>query len=221
MRPVQPGHAPREAVTYEKMRPALIERLGCYCSYCEFPVHHAPHAEHIIPKKRFPAWRDRWENLLVSCTWCNGHKGDERPAPGDVDEYLWPSRDNTALAFSYANIIPEVAGGLTPAQRTMAARLRGLVHLGLTGDARAKARAATSALARHYRSQMSSAPDPALLRETIVELAMARGFFSVWMDIFADDPLVRRMLVDAFAGTAQECFDPGTTAPVQRPNGRI
>jgi hypothetical protein len=63
MRPVTRGDAPQGAKTYEEMRPTLIdERLGRHCSYCEFPVKHVPHAEYVIPKDRFPAWRDRWDN---------------------------------------------------------------------------------------------------------------------------------------------------------------
>ncbi|MFT3764858.1 MAG: HNH endonuclease signature motif containing protein [Minicystis sp.] len=204
------------------MRDTLIkERLGPYCSYCEFPVHHTPHAEHIIPKDRFREWRDRWDNLLVSCSWCNSHKGKDRPSPETVDDYLWPTRDNTAAAFTYANAVPEVADGLTGELRKKAAMLRGLVKLGVTGDARATARAAALEVAQRYFSRMATSPDPELVRESIVELASTHGFFSVWMEVCAGNPLLRHRLIDQFRGTAQDCFDPTTTATVPRPGGRL
>ena len=221
MRPVTRGDAPPGATTYEEMRPALFDHLGRYCSYCEYPVKHVPHAEHVIPKARFPEWRDRWENLLVSCTYCNGHKGDARPEPAHVDDYLWPTRDNTARAFTYADIVPQIAAGLTRPVRDKAAMLRGMVRLGLPDDERANARAETFVLAQSFFSRMGSAPDAALLRETIIALALARGFFSIWMEVFATEALMRRALIDAFAGTAKDCFHPASTLPVPRPGGHV
>jgi hypothetical protein len=203
------------------MRPTLLARLGCYCSYCEYPVKHSPQAEHIVPKKRFPARRDRWDNLLVSCTYCNTHKGSRLPPPDRLDEYLWPDRDNTALAFTYSNVIPEIAHHVQGTVRNQAALLRGLVKLSLPDDERAKERAAIFAEARSWLSKMSAAPDAELMREAIVGLAHAKGFFSVWMEVFAADPEIRRRLIEKFAGTARDCFDPVTTLPITRPGGRI
>jgi len=203
------------------MRPTLLERVGRYCSYCEYPVRHVPHAEHVVPKDRFPEWRDRWDNLAVGCTYCNGHKGHELPRPEHLDDYLWPTRDNTARAFTYANVVPEVADGLSPLVRHQAAHLRGLVQLGIQEDERDKARAETFILAQRYFSQMRGAEDPVLLREAIVDLALAKGFFSVWMEVFASDQDMRRRLIDAFPGTAQDCFDRATSQPVARPGGRL
>jgi uncharacterized protein (TIGR02646 family) len=213
MRPVTRGDAPPAAKTCDEMRPTLLGRLGCYCSYCEYPVSHVPHIEHIVPKERFKDWRHRWDNLIVSCTWCNSHKGSKLPVPGKLDDYLWPTRDNTARAFTYVNVIPEVANGLADELRHKAAHLRGLVQLGLPDDDRAKARAETFILAQKYFSQMSSAPDPALVREAIVELALAKGFFSVWMDVFATDPGMRRSLINSFKG-------PRRTASIRRRHNR-
>lgn len=221
MRPVSRGDAPPDAHTYEDMRRPLRDRLGKYCSYCEYPLKHVPHAEHVVPKDLYPDWRDRWDNLLLSCTYCNGHKGHERPSPGSVDEYLWPSRDNTALAFDYANIFPNVADGLTGAVRNKAAMLRGLVDLGLTTDDRATERSNVFIVAQHFFSRMSHTPDRELAEEAVIRLALATGFFSVWMEIFASLPSVRARLIEAFTGTARDCFDPDTCQPVPRPGGRM
>jgi hypothetical protein len=203
------------------MRPTLLVRIGRYCSYCEYPIKHLPHAEHIIPKTRFREHRDRWENLIVSCSYCNGHKGDERPAPTDVERYLWPTRDNTARAFSYANVVPTIVDDLVDPVRAQAAMLRGLVDLGSASDERASERAQTYVCAQSWFARLAAALQPELLRQAIVEIAKERGFFSVWMEIFSTDTLMRRALIDAFAGTSPDCFDPLTTVPVPRPGGRL
>jgi hypothetical protein len=124
------------------------------------------------------------------------------------------------MAFTYANVIPEVADALTGDLRQQAARLRGLVVLGDKDDERAKDRAAVFELARNYFSKVATSPDPDLVRESIVDLALAKGFFSVWMEICASDSLLRRRLIDKFPGTAQDCFD-HTTATIPRPGGRL
>lgn len=221
MRPVERGSAPAGLATYEEMSSPLLKRLGRYCSYCEYSVPHAPHVEHIVPKKAYPSWRNRWDNLLVSCTYCNSRKGSKKPTPADIDNYLWPTRDNTTRAFLYTNIVPEVNASLTPPLQNQAALLRGLVKLGALDDDRAKTRAEVFVRAQYYFSKMSHAPDVALLRETIVDLAVATGFFSIWIEVFATDVDTRRALIKAFLGTAQDCFDPVTTAPVARPGGRL
>jgi hypothetical protein len=70
-------------------------------------------------------------------------------------------------------------------------------------------------------------PGDAVVVEALVRLAQATGFFSVWMEVFVEDPAIRNRLVDAFAGTRDSgCFDPQTSElvqpapnPDQLPNG--
>lgn len=57
--------------------------------------------------------------------------------------------------------------------------------------------------------------------ELLANLAKAKGFFSVWMDVFAKDVDMRRRLIATFPGTAQDCFDPTSTAPIAREGGRL
>lgn len=220
MRPVTRGAAPPGTTTYEEMRPTLLARLGRYCSYCEFPVQHGPHAEHIIPKDLYEAHRDDWCNLLVACSYCNGHKGKTRPAPHAVDEYLWPTRDNTARAFHYRDVIPQVDSTLARPHQALAARTRGLVQLGLPDDERARRRAAAHQLAQRYLHRLPTSPDRTLAEDAVVDLAVASGFFSVWMEVFAAHPAIRRRLIDAFPGTAQDCYD-AHALPQPRPGGRV
>ena len=219
MRPVRRGAEPDGMATYEEMRPALLTRLGRYCSYCEYPVKHVAHAEHILPKDRYRAHRNRWDNLLVACTYCNGHKGDERPTPATVDAHLWPERDNTARAFTYENVHPRTQHLGEPAQ-SMAARLYGLVRLSPTDDERAKERASVFVIAKWFFAELQTVATPDLWRLAIVKYALASGFFSVWMEIFATDPETRGALIAAFPGTATDCFD-AATAPVPRPGARL
>jgi len=220
MRPVQRGAPPHGATTYEQMRPTLLTRLGSYCSYCEYPVKHVPHAEHIIPKGRYPTYRNRWDNLLVACTYCNGYKSKKLPTSATLNDYLWPTCDNTARAFTSENVYPRLPDGLIEPARTLAAKLYGLVRLSLPNDDRAKERAEVYVLAQRWYAALQTAPAPGLLRQAIVDLAVVKGFFSIWMEIFAGDPVMRHALISAFPGTATNCFN-AATAPIARPGGRL
>jgi HNH endonuclease len=220
MRPVTRGEKPEHADTYEEMREVLLKDWGEYCSYCELPIINRPDAEHILPKTKNPDERDNWDNLLLSCGVCNPRKGSKRPTPQTLDSFLWPSRDNTARAFKYDNIFPEVADGLTKEQQRMAARLRGLLVLGDTNDKRHKKRAEAFKLAKEFANDLRSSPDTVLARKAIRRLAEHSGFFSVWMEVFSDDIEMRKEIIAAFPGTAKDCFD-AETKPVARPNGRV
>jgi len=57
-------------------------------------------------------------------------------------------------------------------------------------------------------------------REQIVETARGHAYWRVWMKVFEDDPDMRRRFIEAFPGTAEDCFD-DTCQPVQRPGGQI
>lgn len=61
-------------------------------------------------------------------------------------------------------------------------------------------------LAKRDRSRLA-AQDTAVVRELIVENAIARGMFSIWWTVFAGDVDMRRRLREAFAGTHEASFD--------------
>ena len=43
---------------------------------------------------------------------------------------------------------------------------------------------------------------------TLKNLALAKGFFSVWMEVFKDDDEVKQLLISSFKGTKEEyCKD--------------
>jgi hypothetical protein len=46
------------------------------------------------------------------------------------------------------------------------------------------------------------------------------GFFSIWMTVFADHPVMLRRFITAFPGTAETCFDLNGK-PLLRPGGRL
>ncbi len=220
MRPVTRKAQPKNATTYPQMRKILLGHWGKYCSYCELPITHKPDAEHILPQKINPQKRDDWDNLHLSCGYCNSRKGDTDPTPTTIDTYVWPTKDNTARAFKYVNVFPEVADGLTKEQRELAQRLYDLLKLDATGDVREQERGDVATIAIRWRTKLSTAKDPELVRDSVVEIARARGFFSIWMEVFSNDKEMRKQLIAAFPGTAKDCFN-ADAEPVPRPNGRV
>ena len=100
MRPVDKGNAPRQYGNYGEARHDLAERIGYYCSYCEMPVKNSIEVEHILPVNQ-GGNRVDWNNFLLSCKYCNTIKSDNND---NLDNYLWPDRDNTDLAFDYSEV---------------------------------------------------------------------------------------------------------------------
>lgn len=52
------------------------------CCYCERSLPEQGHlkaVEHFKPKSIFPVLRNEWSNLLLACSQCNGHKGNQFP----------------------------------------------------------------------------------------------------------------------------------------------
>ena len=117
MRPINKGTSPyREISNYSEALPYLERRIGVYCSYCEFRIDHVPEVEHISSKSK-GGDRTDWNNLLLACKYCNSRKSKKTSAD-DIEEYLWPDTDNTAIAFSYENGIPRITCSAgTPSSR--------------------------------------------------------------------------------------------------------
>jgi hypothetical protein len=58
-------------------------------------------------------------------------------------------------------------------------------------------------------------PTNIALRSSVIRIAIATGFFSIWMTVFAADAGMRNRLIDAFEGTrGSRCFHEITTEPV-------
>jgi len=231
MRPTRRGASPRigDFANYRDALPDLVSRLGRYCSYCERPILAQLAVEHIQPKG-LPAYQTligRWDNFLLACVNCNSTKQDKDVVLSDV---LLPDRDNTFSAYLY-----DAAGGVqvTPTLSRPKHKLA-LATLTLVGLQRSAAAAADAngrlialdrieqrfeawLLAERAREKLLALrPGDAVVIDAVVLLAQATGFFSVWKEVFRDDPSIRNRLIDAFPGTLDSgCFDPQTSGPVQ------
>jgi len=232
MRPIERGACPADdsgnAVVfndYKDARDPLIDRLGDYCSYCEIPLPSGPDVEHVVPKSLNPDKERDWENFLLGCRNCNSIKGDEDI---NLDDYFWPDRDNTFHAFRYLlDCAPEPADWLDENLKELAQNTICLTGLDrIPGHQRYSERdrrwlkrreawgVADRALANLERN------DTEAMREQIVQTALARGFWSVWIAVFKDDQEMQKRLLNAFRGSCNACFDENCRA-VQRPGGKV
>ena len=227
MRPVTRGDAKNTYAKYQDAIGDLEERLGRYCSYCERRFPSSLAVEHIVPKSKNQDLELTWSNFLIGCTNCNSVKGAK---PTNDNDFLWPDRDNTLLALSYTSGFVEVRQGLSAKSRTQATNTIELVglerHPGQPAakrprkrDKRYMDREEAWKLATLKREALEKA-DTVQLREAIADLAKFQGFFSVWMDVFINDEDMRRRIVDAYVGTAADCFDKHWVA-ISRPGGHL
>lgn len=228
MRPVRRGDPPREFKNYADAAPDLRNRLGGYCSYCERQIETHLAVEHVKPKKpggvEHPERYTDWNNFLLACVHCNSHKGD---TDVNLPEYVWPDSDNTFVAFEYNE------GGLVRAAPLIEIRAQNMVQLvGLdvyhgnpipernpsSSDFRWNARREAWKMAEGARLRIARNDSPDL-RDQVVETAVCRGMFSIWMTVFKDDEDMRIRLIEAFTGTAADCFD-RHGQPKHRPGGQ-
>ncbi|MEZ5301579.1 MAG: HNH endonuclease [Verrucomicrobiales bacterium] len=235
MRPDRPRPAPQAFSDYAEAKPFLVERLGLYCSYCERPIKTNLAVEHVLPKSLHPDLEREWSNFTLGCVNCNSTKKDK---PVDRRALILPDQDNSFLAFQYHErgvVVADPALGEEIATKAGATlRLVGLDKfpdelLDEEGDPERAELEFTAALERwQQRSQcfqtaresladLHSADTPEM-RRTTLRLALATGFFSVWMAVFQDEPALRAALVETFPGTARDCFDEDGT-PLPRPGG--
>jgi uncharacterized protein (TIGR02646 family) len=234
MKPVNKPPNRRTYSPYDTAKPALLHALGGHCSYCERAG--APqdlHVEHIYPAKAHPAQATKWNNFLVACNTCNTYKrlhlGDGRQR-SLLKRYLWPHTDNTASAFHYKSTGNVEIAATVPAHLVRAAELTrdmaglllspakasGYAKLGVAYDGTSR-RSQVWRQASGFRQQFLQNPTAANA-VVIANGAASIGYFSIWMEVFTDQPVMRRELIRAFQAD-QNCFDPATTAPVQK--GRL
>lgn len=216
MRAVDKGEAPKkEYKKYQDAEPELEARIGAYCSFCEMSIKHVPEVEHREAKAAGGELL-KWENLLLSCKYCNTRKG-KRVQKGDKEKYLWPDEDDTFHAYLYDRDIPrlneEYLARKGIGEKEKADRLFRLLKLDnipidlkdkdrryrLRNEAREYAKKSKEGLKEmHTRLQREA------YLEVIKALALESGFFSVWMEIFKDDEEVKKILISSFKGTKAE-----------------
>lgn len=214
MRPVDKGTAPGAYARYQDAGPDLQIGLGDYCSYCERRIETNLAVEHVQPKSLAPALSTSWSNFLLACVNCNSSKGDTQV---DLSEFFWPDTDNTLRAFEY------VRGGMIRARPVLkpvlAAKAQAtIILLGLDRDPGNPGRQPRSADRRWLRRREAwqkaeecrerlARQDTIEVRELIIEVASARGEFSIWWTVFSHDVDIRRRLREAFVGTHGGSFD--------------
>lgn len=224
MRPVNKGKSPYQKIDhYSEALPYLEKQLGEYCSYCEFPIKHVPEVEHIASMAN-GGDRTDWNNLLLGCKYCNTRKG-KTTSQEDVDEYIWPDRDNTALAYTYQNGVPKVnEKKLLEVDSTgkfykKAKKLFDLVQLDHVPNRKEKDRRFTKRneafqiaqeSLNNWREIKRTTDDSRILepyKKLIATTALEVGFFSVWMTVFSEESEILWMLIEKFPNTRKEYFD--------------
>lgn len=219
MRPIDKGGSPYTSIAnYSEAMPHLISAIGAYCSYCEMCIQHAPEVEHIVAKDS-GGDKTNWDNLLLGCKYCNSRKGT---IIGDFkkDRWLWPDKDNTFLAFTYINAIPKVNEVYLQSLRndsfTKASnifndlKLDNIPQTVADKDRRFDSRKTALNKAKHSYDFWVKALDTPLRDEVIIsilDVATSTGFFSIWMLIFEQEPIILNALIKAFVGTDINCFD--------------
>jgi uncharacterized protein (TIGR02646 family) len=231
MRPVERGNRPTDAAGrpiefahYSEARDPLIDRVGDYCSYCEVCLHSSIPVEHVRPKKPQPALEREWTNFLLACVPCNSIKGARDL---NLADYFWPDHDNTARVFVYdLDQPPKISMELDATQQAIARNTILLTGLDRVPghpdysdrDRRWKKRLDAWGVALQARKDLAAHDSPEL-RRSILQTAISRGHWSVWMQVFHDDVEMRRALINWFPGTATNCFDQ-ETRPIPRAGGR-
>jgi hypothetical protein len=234
MRPVYRGNTPANPITseeiifrhYKEAKPYLVERIGCYCSFCEKRLTQLLEVEHILPKSLNPELEFAWDNFLLSCKTCNTIKGKTETNRND---FYWVDCDNTFLAFDYSSNSSEVliSENLTDEQKAIALRTLDLIGLNrrlgdpkLTpADTRWRERLDIWGIAQESLKDLQ-ANDTENMRRQIVRTALGHGFWSIWMTVFKDDPDMLQRFIDAFAGTCRDCFD-ADGKPIPRLGGNL
>lgn len=229
MRPIEKGASPREYRRYQDAQPDLVERIGDYCSYCERQIETNLAVEHIQPKSINPHLRDIWDNFLLGCTNCNSCKGSKRV---NIHSYIWPDTDNSFLAFDYTdNGRVAIKVGLSP-ENTLRAK-RTIILVGLDkepGHPNRRKRPTRQDQRWLRRQQVWDLANKNLerltrnnteeVRNLIVDCALARGMFSIWMKVFEADEDMRCRFIRAFRGTSPNCFSAGGI-PISRVGGKL
>lgn len=217
--PLDANGNPKSYSPYGKAKPDLVANLGDYCSYCEvFTTFVAIEVEHILPKSAFVALQEEWNNFLLSCKTCNTIKSD---TIFDLSDIHLPHQNNTAISLQYQEGgTISVPPALSNLQQEKVKKLINLVGLDrvpghpllTAADKRWHYRRQAWELAMRYLAKFEAGQAD---EDTVCDLASQRGFWSVWMSVFAVHSSVRQKMIEKFVGTAATCFD-ATTTPIFR-----
>jgi len=199
---------------YQNAKDPLAANIANYCSYCEKPItDEASAIEHVQAKSltKYVHLEFAWSNFLLACSRCNGadNKWNKDVVFGNIH---LPHLNNTMLSIEYGQggfvqVHSNLIVGSPEYQKAKA--LIDLVGLdkcpGKFGDNRWQRRFEVWKLATKYEQKYTQEETTI---EIIIDLALPRGFFSVWFTVFKNHPEIRAALIRNFAGTTVQCFDP-------------
>ncbi len=183
----------------------LINRTGPYCHLCEMRVNNSLAVEHIKARTHFPRLANSWTNFLLACTSCNSSKTSNKLKIPYRKHYYWPHLNNTLLAFVSPACGPDAClvtphPGLSASQKARAQATIALYELDKrvtsTGDSDnrfiERQKATKMAIDRlvEYKKGLATI-------QAIVDMATNTGFFSVWLDVFGKEPMVKTALLQA------------------------
>lgn len=231
MKPVDKGEDLGTFRDHKHAKPDLLARLGEFCSYCECPGSPQQlHVEHIYPQKPHPEKSKDWDNFLLACATCNIYKrhhfGDGTQSSLN-DRFLWPHLDNTFNAFKYhpdglvstksslppdIKVLADATLDMCGAMRSPAVTTR-YKDLGIAYDGIDK-RNSVWKIAELALVAYEENPSENQLK-SICNNCYSNGYFSIWMEVFAAYPEVRKAFINKFKA-ASSCFDATSTAPVPR-----
>lgn len=203
MRPIE-KKAPKKIFTnYKKYSSELTIQTLKYCHFCEMPILNAPSVEHIKPKKcignhtKYKNLRNHWSNLLLICNYCNSNKLN-------IDlktyNYYWPQKNNTLKIFKYIPLVSKKSN-LSQNQSIKAQNTLDLYKIDKikksdgTSDSRfiERLKVISNAIECLKEFQKNTITVNAIVRN-----ALSSGFFSVWYEVFKNEPLVLKLLFKEF-----------------------
>jgi hypothetical protein len=209
-------------------KPLLEKAFGFYCCYCE-SFHHNLQVEHLVSQDQDPNREGCWYNFLLACSRCNG-KDNKSNHSVDFLAFHFPHKDNTLISFCYfEGGKVTVNPGLEATEQEKARKLMKLVGLDKypgnpeyvsisPKDQRWNVRQTQWEFAQRKVVEFEKG---GISTNSVVEFALQRGHFSIWFTLFANHPDVREALIEAFKGTAKDCFDPTNGFnPIPRPRNQ-
>jgi len=192
----------------------LEQNLDYFCSYCE--VYSSDlEVEHIISQDQDSTLVHNWNNFLLACGRCNG-RDNKTNKPVNLTVTHFPHINNTYISFTYKEggyvAVNPALSGKSLANATNMLDLVGLDKI--PGNPKYPNLKPNDTRWRHRRTAWEWAKNLLvkfeagdLTAQQIVDFAQQRGFFSVWFTVYRAHSSVKQLLIQTFAGTAQNCFD--------------
>lgn len=210
MRPIDKSLYKENDLVYDPYGSAkddLLQAIGNFCSYCEREGFSSSlDVEHIDDKKHHAEKKFLWSNFLLACKNCNSIKGKKEI---DYKNIILPHINNTFEAFTYLESgLIIVSSNVSNKKKIKALNLISLVGLDRVPshpqysnkDHRWEERKKCWVLSNRYLVKYQNGNADI---ETIKDLALSNGFWSIWMYIFRNYYSVKSELIKSFLGTDQ------------------